>query len=137
MLGTGGDDEIVEGNAPAFSEDLLGRDIYARHLRQDDARVALAAKDAADRRGDVGGRQSGSRNLIEQGLEQVIVVAIDHHDIEWHLRQSPGGRQPAKSGSNDDDTRAVTGGIGGGHDTASLLRKPTTMLASPSRARLA
>jgi hypothetical protein len=50
-------------------------------------------------------RQTGSRDLIEQRLEQVIVVAIDNGDVEGGARQSFGGREPAESRSDNDDAR--------------------------------
>src|SRR5258708_36887474 len=72
-------------------------------------------------------------------------VLIADNDVEWALRQSPGRRQPAKSGADGDDARAAVVGVEGGHDIACLsclicsarasATKPTTMLASPRMAK--
>src|SRR5215216_4996029 len=87
VLGSGRDDEIVVRNASSFCDNLVPRSIDARDLRQDDLRVFLPTKYAANRRGDIRGRQAGGRNLIEQRLEQVIIVAVDDGDVERRLRQ--------------------------------------------------
>jgi hypothetical protein len=56
-----------------------------------------ARQDAADRRGDIGGRQPGGRDLIEQRLEQVIVVLVDDGDVERLVRPAPWRRTVRRS----------------------------------------
>ena len=65
--------------------------------------VALPAEDAADRRGDVRGRQTGGRHLVEQRLEQMVVVAIDDGHLEAGVGQPLGRRQAREAGADDDD----------------------------------
>jgi hypothetical protein len=38
-------------------------------------------------------------------LEQVVIIAINHRQIDRSLAQSASGSQPAESSSNNDDTR--------------------------------
>jgi hypothetical protein len=44
--------------------------------------VLLMPQDDPDRLGDIGRRQYGGRDLIQERLEQVIIVAVDHGDID-------------------------------------------------------
>ena len=85
------------------------RDVDAGDLAEHDVDVLRARQNAADRRGDVGGRKSGGRDLIEQRLEQVIVVLVDDRDVERRSGKRLCGGQSAESGSDDDDA-----GIGHG-----------------------
>ena len=55
MLGAGRHDEKIERNAASLGDDLPAHRIDTGDLRQDDARVALAAKNPAYGRGDVAG----------------------------------------------------------------------------------
>src|SRR5262245_3592250 len=123
VLGAGGDDEMVVENAASLRDYLFARGIDPRDFRQDHLRVLLAPQDAADRRGDVSGRQPGGRDLIEQRLEEVIVVAIDDGDVERCSRQLLGRRQPAESRPDDHDARASARKLNGAHDTARLSRR--------------
>jgi hypothetical protein len=58
---------------------MTDRELVHLFLRvaQADAHVALPPEQAPDRRGDIGGRQARGRNLIQQGLEQMMVLPID------------------------------------------------------------
>src|SRR5215211_7868743 len=115
VLGSGRDDEIVVRNASSVCDNLVPRSIDARDLRQDDLRVFLPTEYAANRRGDIRGRQAGGRNLIEQRLEQMIIVAVDDGDVERRLRQSLGGRKATEARADDDHTRASGPSVAGGH----------------------
>ena len=46
------------------------------------------AEDPADRRGDVGRTERGGRHLVEQGLEQVVIGAVDDRDLAPALAAS-------------------------------------------------
>jgi hypothetical protein len=39
----------------------------------------------------------------------VIIVAVDHSDIDWALREFARGRKPAKAGADDNDPWSITG----------------------------
>ena len=58
--------------------------------------LRLAAQDAPDRRGDLGGRQPGGRHLVEQRLEQVVVRAVDQRHVDGRPREAARRGEPAK-----------------------------------------
>src|SRR5690606_24866660 len=67
--------------------------------------VALVAQDVADRLCDVGGRERRRRDLVQQWLEEVEVLAID--DRHAHVR-SPhrlGEVESPEAAADDDDVR--------------------------------
>src|SRR6266511_1697068 len=130
VLGPSRDDEIVERNAAPFRDHFFARSIDSRDLRQDHIRVVLPTENAANRRRDISGRQGGGRDLIEQRLEQMVIVAIDDGDVEGPLRQLLGSRQTAEPCSDDHNARAPGYGLGHvGHDVTrlSLSRYPGVM----------
>lgn len=49
------------------------------------------------------GGQAGGGDLIEQGLEQVVVLAVDHGDPRIGPAQAAYQRQTAKARADDDD----------------------------------
>ena len=63
----------------------LGGGIDARHFAEHDLYRLLAAEDAADGLGDVGRRQRRRRDLVEQRLEQMMVVTVDHRHADAGL----------------------------------------------------
>jgi hypothetical protein len=105
VLRAGRQNERIIGNAAAFGDHLAPRGVDAGHLTQHHVDVLLAAQNAADRRGDFGRRKSGGCDLIEQRLEQVIVVLVDHRDVEWLAVQCFRRGETTESGSDDDDAR--------------------------------
>src|SRR6266566_8536087 len=115
MLGAGRDDEMVVRDAAAFREQFSARRVDARNFRQNDLGIALPMEDAADRRCDISRRQTRGRDLVEQRLEQVVIVAIDDGDIKRRLRELLGRRKAAESRSDDDDARWPGCGMNGCH----------------------
>src|SRR5262249_11400942 len=67
--------------------------------------VALAREDRPDRRCDIAGREARGRNLIEQRLKEVIIVAIDDRHVERRVGKPLGGGEPAEAGADDHDAR--------------------------------
>ena len=88
------------------------RQVHALHLCQDDPRVALVAQLAADRHRDLRGRQAGHGHLIEQGLEQVVIAAVDQRDVDVSAAQRLGHRQARKSAAHDHDVPTQLHGWG-------------------------
>ena len=74
-------------------------------LGQHDLDVLLAAEDPADRSRDVRRAEGGRGHLVEQGLEEVVVRAVDHRDAHRGAFQGAGCGQPAEPGSEDHDVR--------------------------------
>ncbi len=60
---------------------LVG-EIDADRGLEDDATVALAAEDGADRDGDLGRAEAGHGDLIQQRLEQVVIAPVERGDLE-------------------------------------------------------
>ena len=102
----GGHDQKVIRDLAILGADDLAVAIDRMNVGENDCRVGLPAQYAADRRGDVGRRQARGRHLIEQRLEQMVVVPIDHHDVDRRLGERLRGREPAKSCADDDDPLA-------------------------------
>ena len=80
-----------------------GGEVEADDLVHEDAGVALAAEQGAERRGDVGRRQAAGRHLVEQRLEQVEVAPVDERDFDRDLAQRLGGVKAAEAAADDDD----------------------------------
>jgi hypothetical protein len=46
-------------------------------------------------------------HLIEQGLEKVVIVLVDHHDIGFGLPTRAGCGDSTKATSHDDDSGSI------------------------------
>src|SRR5262249_7641856 len=99
----GGEDEIVvvqlstivqEGHAPLR--------IDALHLRQKDFRILLLVEQVPDRRGDVGRRQRGGGQLIEQGLKDVMIRPVDEGDVDERVAKHARGIEAAEPAADDE-----------------------------------
>jgi hypothetical protein len=75
-----GDQVIVTLRCAEACLDLARRD--TDHLVEEHCGVLLMPQDDPDRLGDIGRRQCGGRDLVQKRLEQVIIVAVDHGDID-------------------------------------------------------
>ena len=56
-------------------------------------------------RGDIGRRKTRGRDLIEQRLKQVMIVAVDQRDVERLPGEALGDRQSAEAAADNDDPR--------------------------------
>ena len=56
--------------------------------------MACVAEDVADGGRDIGRRERGRGHLVEEGLEQVVVLAVHQHDADRRMLEGPGGPQP-------------------------------------------
>src|SRR5439155_15369612 len=88
---------------PAGRLETPGGKVDARYVHHAEVKVLLAAQDRARRSRDLFGLEPRGGDLIEQWLEEVVVVAIDEHDLHRRAAQRPGGIQPPESGADDDD----------------------------------
>src|ERR1700724_2356983 len=57
----------------------------------------------ADRRGHVGGRERGGRNLVKQRLESVMVLPVDDGHVDRRFCERPRCLDAAEAGADDDD----------------------------------
>src|SRR5690606_20948635 len=100
-----GEHQVVVRDVPARGgvEDL-GVEVAADHLGGGEADPAVAADDAADGVGDVGGLEPRGGDLVQQRLEEVVVAPVEHLDGERGAAQLAGEGDAAEPGSDHDDT---------------------------------
>ena len=101
----GGDDQQVVRDATIADQHGAARRVDAGNRPEDHMGIGLRCQDAADRRGDVGGRQGRGRHLVQKRLEQMVVAAVDYDHIGGDLAEPLRRGQAAKTGSDDDDAR--------------------------------
>ncbi len=83
------------------------RDVELRRLGEQDARVLLAVQDPSQRRGDLGSREPAGRDLVDERLEQVVVLAIDEGDVDIGAPQALDDEQPAEAAADHHDSSAL------------------------------
>ena len=115
LLGPARYNKIIEVDPNVLCDDLLSLKVDMRNLPQHYRSVLLIAQDAPGRRRDVGGRESGSRHLIEQRLKEMIIVAVDHSYVERGMPQRLGSRKPSKTSADDRNPGTMVAGITLGH----------------------
>jgi hypothetical protein len=59
--------------------------------------------------GDVALGEDSGRHLVEQRLEEMVIGAVDHRDLDRHALQSAGGEEPSKPTTDNYDPVPVTG----------------------------
>ena len=64
-------------------------------------RVALLAEEMTDRRDDLGRRQHCGGDLVQEGLEEMVVGTVDDDDGQVRARQGARGAQTAEAGADD------------------------------------
>jgi hypothetical protein len=99
------ENEMIVIDLAAVNHDRAPRRVDARHGPPQHADGATVAKKSPDRKGDIGRRQSSGRDLIEQRLEQMIVVAVDQRDVDGFVFQAGRASHAAEPGADDDDAR--------------------------------
>ena len=82
------------GTSPSASCTDLRRDIDGRGFRQPDFEVRLTAKDPANRRCDVAGRQRRGGHLIQQRRKHVMVASIDQQDVHRRCASARAAHKP-------------------------------------------
>src|SRR5688572_19595371 len=82
--------------------DPPGFRINPRNVREQDAQPLLLAQDPPDRRGDVARRKSRGRDLIQQRLKDVVIVAIDDRHLARHVAEAARGVEAGKPAADDD-----------------------------------
>ena len=104
VTGAGRDDQRVVGDRPAVrQDDLAPVGIEPDRLAEEHGRVPVAAQDRAQRLGDVARRERPGRDLVEQGLEQVMVQPVDEGDLDLGRPTQLAGRVQAGEPTADDD----------------------------------
>ena len=88
-------------HGPALQVDVID-------IGQQGAHVGFDANGAAQRGGDQTGRQDPRRHLVEQGLEEVVVGAVDQRHLEARAVESVDRVQAPEPAAHDDDLMAVS-----------------------------
>lgn len=129
--GPGGDDQVVIGNrAIAQDHAAVGR-VEIDGFAEQHFGVAMVLENDTQGRGDFAGREPAGGHLVEQGLEEVEVAAIDQGDRYRRAAQRLGNIQPAKSAADDDYPMQLTrvglhsylDALGRQHDSCDLRRR--------------
>ncbi len=102
----GGENKHVVGDVDRPGAHAAPLDIDGGDFRHEDGDVWPAPENAADRPGDIGGRQRGRRHLIEQRLEAMVVLPVDHDDLGIGAAERLRRLEPAEATTDDDDARA-------------------------------
>ena len=95
-----------------------GVEIDPFHLGHPHHQVALALEEFAQRKNDGGGFEPAGRDLVEQRLELMEVVALEQHHLTAGPAQSAGQVDAGEAAADDDDARPL--GLGN-HDFALLF----------------
>ena len=82
---------------------VLRLEVETGHLGELDLDVALAAKDVADGRSDLSLGENAGRDLVEEGLEQVVIAPIHEGHVDRGAPQEACGKEPAEAASDDDN----------------------------------
>ena len=98
-------------------------------LREQDADVAVALEDRAQRLGDLARRERTGRDLVGERLEEVEVAPVDERDLDGRTPQLQDGLDPAEATADHDDMLPPGGRCGSraSHQAASrgrLMRGP-------------
>jgi hypothetical protein len=81
ITGTGGQDKRIVRNLAPIEDHAAALRIEITRLRQQDARVRLPGKNRTEGKGNVGWRELARGDLIQQGLKQMKIPAIDEGNL--------------------------------------------------------
>src|SRR6185437_158509 len=76
---------------------------YLSHLSKQHLYIRVTAHQPPYWFGNVGGRQRGGGNLIQQGLEQLIIVLIDQGDADGSSTETARHLGSRKTGTDNSD----------------------------------
>ena len=136
VASAGREDEMVVGDRAAIGHHLLCNWIDADDLRQHDAAVFRVPQDAADRRGDIGGRERRGRHLVEQRLKEVVVAPVDDGHTQRSARKPLGGGKAAEPCAHDDDAREPGLHVRNRHLILHLARGGPSFRLSPTKGNI-
>ena len=76
---------------------------------EEDGDICGGGEDAAEGAGDVGGGEGGGGDLVEEGLEEVVVAPVDEGDGETGVIGEFLGAGEARESAADDENLPGTG----------------------------
>ena len=101
-----GKDEIIVGVAALVGENSALGEIDRRCSFSANGGSGVPREEAADRCSDFRRAENSHGNLVEQGLEEVVIALIQERDFHVAFPgQSPGGAQASKPAAHDDHFR--------------------------------
>ena len=106
VLRAGRQDQVIVREFAISQPDLARGHVDRRRLFEQHARVLLAAQDGANGIGDIARGETGRCNLIQQGLKEVMISAVDDRDANVGALQRPRGVETGKARADDDDVRS-------------------------------
>ena len=109
VLRAGREDQILEGNATSFSNDFAAFNIHAADPSEHHTDVPRIRQNGPHWRRNVAWRKARGRDLVQQRLEQMIIVLIDHCHVERAAGKPLRGGQPAETGPDNDNARIAHG----------------------------
>ena len=84
---------------------LAAVEIDRRHRRLVDGRVLLVLEEVAQRMGDRRRVEEPGRELVEHGLEAVVVVRVHQHDVDVRVLELAGSPETGEAAAEDQDPR--------------------------------
>jgi hypothetical protein len=99
----GGKHQIVVAQLSVAQSDGAIGQVNACDFIEQNIDVFLLVKNRANRRGDVGGRKSRHRHLIEQGLKKVMIGAVNQGDSNRCAFERTRCRKPPETSANNYD----------------------------------
>ena len=101
------DEKVVVGNLAIGQRHLPRGGVDAEHVAHVHGDVALVSQDVAQRRGDRRRGEAGRGHLVEQGLEQMMIAAIDQRDLDRRSLELAYRPQTGESTTDDDDSLCI------------------------------
>ena len=108
-VGAGGEDEGVEGVGVFGGAGRVGVAVDGGDVVEEDGDICGGGEDAAEGAGDVGGGEGGGGDLVEEGLEEVVVAPVDEGDGETGVIGEFLGAGEARESAADDENLPGTG----------------------------
>ena len=99
--------------------DLTGLDVDLLDFTQDHPQGRVVAQDVADGRRDLPLREDAGGDLVEQGLEQVVVCPVDQGDPDRRPLEGAGREEAAEATPDDDHVVSSVVGVGPAHSSRS------------------
>src|ERR1019366_1183823 len=96
----GGEHKVVVAEISGGGADDPLLEVDAGDRGEPEVAVGDAAEDGPHRVRDVGGVEERRRHLVEEGLEEVVVVAVDQGHVDVDVTKPLHGGQPAEAGAH-------------------------------------
>lgn len=96
-------DQTVVGNLPVRQDDAPSLWVETHRLAEENPHIRLSLEDVPEGGSDVGGREPTRGDLVEEGLKQMEIPAIQQGHPHRRPRKRPRGAEPAEPAPQDDD----------------------------------